>query len=322
MDARCNDSVPKAKIMKKILVLIFSVSIAIFIVSCSSTKGGKDSNVNALEGYHARAVPDVEFTRFEKFDPNNFDEQSIVIDNEWFPMTPGVELIYFGYDIDDEGEKVDHRIVFTTTDLTKIIDGVNTVVLYERDYSDGELEEAELAFFAQDKDGNVWHFGQYYEIYEEGEFIGGRMWAQGHLDGALAGIMMQGDPEPGQQSYSQGYAPPPFDWTDRARVVKLGHRVSNFSGDYNNVLVIEEYNQLEPNSFQLKYYAKGVGNVGIGWAGDDQSKETMDLVEVRFLNKEQMTDARREALALEMRANIYGTTSPALPRNNGNMAKQ
>jgi hypothetical protein len=43
-------------------------------------------------------------------------------------------------------------------------------VVWERDYSDGQEVEAELAFFAQDKDGNLWHMGEYPEEYEGGEF--------------------------------------------------------------------------------------------------------------------------------------------------------
>ncbi len=36
-----------------------------------------------------------------------------------------------------------------------------------------------------------------------------------------------------------------------------------------------------PGAFQLKYYARGVGNISIGWTGDDPNKETMDLVDTR-----------------------------------------
>ena len=108
------------------------------------------------------------------------------------------------------GENVPHRIVFTVTDLTKVINGVRTVVIFGRDYSRGELLEAELAFFAQDRDGNVWHLGQYREMYDEVGLVGGRAWLVGHLDGARAGIMMKAKPPLGTPSYSQGYAPAPF----------------------------------------------------------------------------------------------------------------
>jgi hypothetical protein len=50
----------------------------------------------------------------------------------------------------------------------QVIDGVRTTVVWERDHTEGELEEAGLAFFAQDNDANVWHMGEYPEEYEEG----------------------------------------------------------------------------------------------------------------------------------------------------------
>ena len=42
------------------------------------------------------------------------------------------------------------------------------MVVWERDYTEGEEVEAELAFFAQDNYGNVWHMGEYPEEYENG----------------------------------------------------------------------------------------------------------------------------------------------------------
>jgi len=57
--------------------------------------------------------------------------------------------------------RIHHRVVFTVTNLTKVIDGVRNLVLWDRDYSANRLVEAALAFFAQDNDGHVWHWGQY-----------------------------------------------------------------------------------------------------------------------------------------------------------------
>ena len=95
---------------------------------------------------------------------------------------------------------------------------------------------SELAFFAQDNDGNVWHLGQYREIYDDVELVGGRAWLVGHLEGAKAGIMMEANPQPGKPSYYQGFAPAPFNWTDRARTVQMRQKVTVPAGSYENVL--------------------------------------------------------------------------------------
>ena len=63
-------------------------------------------------------------------------------------------------------QRVPHRFVMNVTDLTKVIGGVRSVVTWDLDYTDGELVEAELAFFAQDKEGNVWRMGEYPEEYD------------------------------------------------------------------------------------------------------------------------------------------------------------
>ncbi len=88
-----------------------------------------------------------------------------------------IRYIYERYTVEDDGEKLPHRIVSTVADLTKVINGVRTVVLYDLDIKNNQLEEAELAFKAQDADGNVWHLGQYTETYDEVEFVRGRMWS-------------------------------------------------------------------------------------------------------------------------------------------------
>jgi hypothetical protein len=246
---------------------------------------------------------------FEDFDPKNFD-RSTNIDNEWFPLKPGMQFVYEGSTVEND-ERIPHRVVFTVTDMTKVINNVRAVVIFDRDYSDDQLEEAELTFFAQDNDGNVWHLGQYRETYDGVEFVGGRVWLVGYLEGARAGIMMQAEPRLETPSYSEGYAPAPFYWTDRARVYQMGQKTRVPFGSYEGVLVTEEFNQEKPGAFQLKYYVRGVGNVRVGWRGDDASQEELELVDVVQLDPAGLAQIRAEALELEKRAYIYGLTPPA-----------
>jgi len=243
-----------------------------------------------------------------EIDPKDFDNPT-VIDNPWLPLKPGTQFFYEGTDVED-GEKTVHSIVFTVTDLVKMINGIPTVVVWDRDFSAGRPEESELTFFAQDNDGNVWHLGQYREMYDKTELIGGRAWMVGHLEGAKAGIMMHADPKVGGPSYSQGFAPDPFNWTDRARVVKVGEKTNVKAGDYDDVLIVEEFNEEEPGAIQLKYYAKGVGNVQVGWTGDDENQEELELVKAVQLGAEEMKQVRAGALELDDRNYIYGNTKP------------
>jgi hypothetical protein len=222
-------------------------------------------------------------------------------------------LVFQGHaNVDDR--RVRRRVVFTVTDLTKVIDGVRAIVIWELDYTAGSLEETELAFFAQDNDGNVWSLGEYPEEYEHGIFVKAPTWIAG-LHGARPGIFMLAEPRLGEPSYSQGWGPE-VNWTDRAKVSETGQQTCVPAGCYDDVLVTDEFNRDEPGAHQLKYYAPGVGNVRVGWQGaKEEERETLELVAALHLSPQALTKIREDALAQEGRAyeispDVYGQTSP------------
>ena len=237
-----------------------------------------------------------------------------IIDNPWQSLQPGMQFTYRGRTIEGT-EAVGHRLVSTVTDLTKTIDGVRTVVVWDRDFSAGELVEAEIAFFAQDDAGNVWELGEHPEAYENGKIVESPTWIQG-IDRAQAGISMKAAPRAGTPSYSLGLGPA-VGFTDRARVLKVGDRTCIPSRCFSGVLLVDEFNPDQPGKHQLKYYAPGVGNVRVGWSGaNEDSKETLVLVALERVGARAMTKARSEALKLEASAyrtskSIYGRTAPA-----------
>ncbi len=238
--------------------------------------------------------------------------RSTTFTNKWFPLRPGMRLNYRGQTIED-GEAIPHTVSFIVTDLTKVIDGVRNVVLWERDYTAGVLDEAELAFFAQADNGDVWHFGQYPEVYEAGQLTEVPAWIHG-IEGARAGLTIKAQPQLGGRSYSQGWGPA-VGWSDRARVYKTNQKTCVKAGCFQGVLVTDEFSADEPGAHQLKYYAAGVGNVQVGFYGNDPTKETLELVSVQRLNKAALTQVRTDALRLEKRAyqyskNVYGRTAP------------
>jgi hypothetical protein len=248
----------------------------------------------------------------ENFDPNSFANPTNV-DNKWFPLRPGTQHVYEGSTEETTGQRIAHRVVFTVTDLTKVINGVRNVAIWELDYSDEQLAEEEIAFFAQADDGTVWHFGQYPEVIEEGKLIETPSWIAGVQD-ARPGITIKGGPQLGGPSYCQGWGPA-VNWNDRAEVDQLGQETCVPAACYKDVLVTREFAVDEPNAFQLKYYAPGVGNVRVGWRGDDVTRETLELVSVAQLSPETMAEIRAKVLALEKRAyenskDVYGTTAP------------
>jgi hypothetical protein len=76
---------------------------------------------------------------------------------------------------------------------------------------------------------------------------------------------------------------------------------------------------VEKDAQQLKYFAKGVGNIRVAWRGKgEKTKETLELVKVEQLGAAALAQARAEALKLEKSAYsrskmVYAKTPPAEP---------
>jgi hypothetical protein len=248
----------------------------------------------------------------EPFDYDTFATPTRM-DNEWMPLKPGNQLTLQGK-ANVDGERISRKVVWTVTDLTKVIDGVRTVVVYEVDYTGGVVEEIELSFFAQDDEGSIWHMGEYPEEWEEGKFVKAPTWIAGIAD-AKAGIAMKAHPTADTPSYAQGWGPA-VGWTDRARVFETGSKTCVPAGCYENVLVTDEFNRDEPDTHQLKYYASGVGNVRVGWAGArEEEQETLELTRFVHLSPTLLAQIRVKALALEnhgyqISKDVYAKTPP------------
>jgi hypothetical protein len=296
--------------MRKLHIAVIFITLLIMLsaAACGAQSGSKeDGSKHTQTAPLTGSAEDFERARFD--DPTH-------IDNRWLPLKPGTQLVYEGSAIVDEGGRQTRRVVTTVTDLSKVIGGVRTLVILETDYTAGQLSEPEIVFFAQDNAGNVWLVGEYPEEYENGKFDKAPAWISGQK-GARAGIAMLAEPRLGTPDYPQGFAPPPVDFTDRARVYKTGQQTRVPVSSYKNVLVTEEFNPDEPGAFQLKYYAPGVGNVRVGWRGEkEEEKETLELVDLNHLSPEALAKVRKKALEMDGRAyerssEVYGETPPA-----------
>jgi hypothetical protein len=253
-----------------------------------------------------------EQAKHEDFDASRFGNPTSMT-NEWFAFEPGRQWVWDGTTVDDEGDVLPHRVVITATNLTKEIGGIRCVVTHDLDYEEDELVEAEVAFFAQDDEGNVWRMGEYPEEYDEGNIEAAPAWIHG-IDGAVSGLTMWADPQLGSRSFAEGWAPG-VDFTDRGRVREFVAEDCVPVDCYKNVLVIEENSASEPEAFQLKYWAKGVGNTRVGWAGTEGSQESLELVSVEMLDEKALAKVHDEAMKLEksayeMSKDVYGKTSP------------
>lgn len=236
---------------------------------------------------------------YAEFDTSRFSN-SADITNVWMPLQPGRRWITEGVTIEG-GERIPHKISFTVTSLTKVIAGVKTAVVWIEDISDGVVVEKEIAFYAQDDDGTVWYLGEHPEEYEDGEFVQAPTWIHG-MEDARAGVKMLADPTLHTQSVFQGWAPS-VEWSDYGRLDEVAPEDCVRAGCYKDVVRFAESSLGEDGIFQLKSYAKGIGEIRVGWRGEAESREELELKAAATLSSAAL--ARYDALARDLEAHAY-----------------
>jgi hypothetical protein len=201
-------------------------------------------------------------------DPAAFAKQ---IDNPYLPLQPGTTFVYEGV---SDGER-EHNEVTVATE-TKTILGVRCVVVRDTVTVDGELVEDTLDWFAQDKTGNVWYFGEDSKSYEDGGLASTEGSWEAGVDGAQPGIIMPAAPKIGDE-YRQEYYPGEAE--DMASVLELGAGpVTVPYGTFDDLLVTKEWSPLEPDVVEHKTYAPGIGLIlAEAVQGEEERLELVDV---------------------------------------------
>lgn len=194
-------------------------------------------------------------------DPANFVTK---IDNPYFGLTPGTTMIFEGK-TETGFERSEARVGFDT----RVIMGVKCVSVVDTVTVDGKLEELTTDWYSQDKQGNVWYFGEDSKAYKDGKVVSTKGSWIGGVNGAYPGYIMKAKPIVGEtyrQEYLKGEA------EDMATLVSLNETAGVPQGSYKNVWMTKEWSALEnPPVIEYKYYAKGIGQImttggtGKGW---------------------------------------------------------
>ena len=167
------------------------------------------------------------------------------VTNPWFPLLRGSVYRYEGI----KDGKRSHEVL-TVTRRTKMVDGVRCIVVDDRLWVDGRLAERTKDWYAQDRKGNVWYFGEdTAELDRSGKVTTREGSWQAGVQGARAGILMPAEPRVGQtglEEYWKGHAEDHF-------------RVLGYLG--RNGLLTEEWTPLEPGVRDHKLYVRGTGTV-------------------------------------------------------------
>lgn len=170
--------------------------------------------------------------------------------NPYFPLVPGTIYTYEG-----AGE----FITVTVTSETRVILGVETIVIRDTVLENGEVVEDTEDYYGQDIFGNVWYFGEISQGFEDGYLASLEgSWTAG-VDGARPGIIMQAMPYVGQvyrQEFFLG------DAEDIGEIASLtGSESVPAASCSGNCIVTQDYTPIEPDVVEDKYYAPGVGQI-------------------------------------------------------------
>jgi hypothetical protein len=187
-------------------------------------------------------------------DPADF---TVKIDNPYYPLRSGDRRVY----LETAPDGTRQRIVDEVLNKTKVIaDGVTArVVRSTVTTSAGKVVEYTEEWFAQDRAGNVWYFGEDTTNYEgpkpskKGAFEAG-------VDGAQPGVQMPAKPRAGMRyrlegGYKTGAA-------DHTIILSVGkEQVEVPFGYFRGTVMTRDYTPLERKVSELWFYAKGVGAV-------------------------------------------------------------
>lgn len=205
-----------------------------------------------------------------ELEPRDFDRdfRNLTNPNPYFPLGLGNTWEY---------RSASEKSVVHVTGATKLIDDLRCIVVRDEVFVDGVLTEGTNDWFAQAKDGTVWYCGE--ETAELETFAGDRPMTpevvnidgsfKAGRDGDKAGIIFLANPRPGQtyiEESSLGNA------EDATQVIVVDYSYGRYPNldklvppalarllCARNCVVTRNFSQIEPGTFERKYYAPGIG---------------------------------------------------------------
>jgi hypothetical protein len=205
-------------------------------------------------------------------DPADFTTE---IDNPYFPLVPGTRMIY--REVDEKGNRV-QVVVIVTSETKTIANGITARVVRDTVTENGEIVEDTFDWYAQDSEGNVWYMGEDTAEFENGKISTKKGSFEAGVDGALPGIIMPADPQPGlafRQEYYEGEA------EDNGEILSLEEMADVPLGHFEDLLMTKDTITIEPDVLEYKLYAKDIGLVlalGISGGGGREELVKMDTV--------------------------------------------
>jgi hypothetical protein len=161
----------------------------------------------------------------------------------------------------------------------------------------GQLKEDARDWYAQDRRGNVWYFGEEVDNYENGRLKDhSGSWEAG-VNGAKPGLVMLNEPMVGltyRQEYYKGQA------EDMGTVIALNRTVRTAAGTFRGCLQTRDWSLIDNTVNEYKYYCPQVGFLAFEEAapGGGNSSQLVSVSNTRvmaFDGRRNTSNARRSA---------------------------
>jgi hypothetical protein len=182
-------------------------------------------------------------------------------------MQPGTRWTY--REMDTDGTEL-QAVVVVTTQTTTMANGITARVVRDTLTRGGEIIEDTIDWYAQDTAGNVWYVGEDTAEFEGGVVVATAGSWQAGVDGALPGVIVPADPQPGLAYRQEYYA---AQAEDNGAVVSLDETADVPYGHFDTLMMTADTSGIEPNVLEHKFYAKGIGpilTIDLGTAGREE----------------------------------------------------
>ena len=243
-----------ARAIKRVGAAMAGIAILLPALAGCGSSGGSTSSAATQSG--TNTLPQT--SEPSNLNPADFTTQ---IDNPYWPMPVGRQ--WHVHVSNPQGESLQETI--TVEDRTKkIADGVTARVVHDVVYDKGKPSEITDDWYAQDRDGNIWYFGE-----STAEIHNGRRDTSGSFEagrnGADAGVVMPANPTVGltyREEYYAGQA------EDRAKVLALDQQVEAPAGHFTGAAPDRRHEPDRARRLRVQALCEGRGpgrcRVGLG----------------------------------------------------------
>jgi len=233
---------------KQKLMLLVSI---VFSIACKKESSNLSQEMNAASQQSIAATNQSALT----VNPADFVN---VIDNPYFPLEPGTTRKYVEK-IKENGTTTIANTTVVVTRKIKVILSVTCAVIHDQVTEKEKVVEDTYDWYAQDKHGNVWYFGEATRALTDTGWSTIGSWEAG-VNGAKAGIIMYGHPgrhigETYYQEFYKGYA------EDQATLLSNNSTVIIGLGTFTHCVETKEFTRLDPKAVTKKIYAPGIGEI-------------------------------------------------------------